>query len=81
MKVRIVLSPDEHSEVAERIQKIFDFWDDLRDSEESGAATWDELERLGQEVKNCLETDSPDVNLAESITAYAMLLITGDLET
>ena len=77
MKVQLVLSPDDPDSDKFRTQRIVDWWNELRICGESGAATWEELDAMEQEVTGKLASRPPDVNRAESITAYAMLLIAG----
>ena len=78
MKAPLVPSLDDPDPLLEvRIRLIVEWWHDLHESGDSGAATWEELDRIEQEVTECLDRRSLDVNRAESLTAYAMLLIAG----
>lgn len=73
----IGLSPDNPDPVQERIRQIVDFWNELDCCGESGETTWGVLEELRLEVTECLDRTPPCVNKAESLTAYALLLMTG----
>ena len=77
MKAQLVPSSGDPFALEARIQRIVDWWHDLHEGGDSGAATWEELERIEQEVTGCLDRRSLDVDRAESVTAYAMLLIAG----
>lgn len=77
MKMQLVSLPDEPPSEGFRTQLITEFWGHLHDGADSGAATWEELDRLEQEVTGCLAQKPPDILSAESLTAYAMLLISG----
>lgn len=80
MRVQLVSSLGDPSRDSFCIQQIAEWWSELRVCGESGAATWEELDALEQEVTDCLARKLPDVNRAESLTAYAMLLIAGCTE-
>ena len=71
------LSTDNPDSVEQRIRLVVDFWNQLDCCGESGATTWGVLEELRLEVTECLDRGPPDLNKAESLTAYAMLLVTG----
>jgi hypothetical protein len=71
------LSPDEPPSHENRRQKIINFWNGLRTDGDSGETTWDVLEPLERQATEYLDDDPPDLRAAESITAYAALLIAG----
>jgi len=71
------LSPGDPDPIEDRIRRIVDFWNELDCCGEPGATTWGVLEGLRLEVTECLDGAPPDVNKAESLTAYALLLMTG----
>jgi hypothetical protein len=77
MKPQLVSLPDDPGDLGNRSQPLVDFWNALRISGDSGATTWEELEKLEHEVTDCLAGQMPDVERAESLTARAMLLIAG----
>jgi hypothetical protein len=62
-----------------RLQQVIDFWNGLSCREDAGETTWGVLEDLQAEVSDCLSREPVDLNLAESLTAYAALLISGEL--
>ena len=70
------LSPDEPN-IEARCQQIVDFWNELRTCGDPGETTWEVLEPLERQATECLDDDPPDIRGAESITAYAALLIAG----
>jgi hypothetical protein len=72
------LSPPSRGRFGERIQEISDFWSALRVSDELGAANWTVLEPLERQVTEALSHNPPNLAKAESLTAEAMLLITGN---
>ena len=71
------LSPAEPTEYGRKRRLIYDFWAALYDDGDPGAATWEALDRLRDRVTTALGRRPPDVRLAESLTARAALLITG----
>lgn len=81
MKAQLVSLPDDPGDQGNRLQQIVDFWNALRISGDSGATTWEELEKLEHEVTDCLTRQSPDVDGAESLTGRAMLLLAGCSES
>lgn len=81
MKTQFASWPDNPGSEGERLQLVVDWWNSLRDCGESGATTWEELEKLEQEVTECLARDEPDIEQAESLTAKAILLIAGCTES
>jgi hypothetical protein len=77
MRAQLKPLSDDPGDESDRLRQVVDWWNALRICGDSGAATWEEIERLEREVTDCLAKQSPDVNRAESLTAYAMLLIAG----
>lgn len=77
MNVRLERSLDDPNRVDSRQRMIAEWWSELRICGESGATTWEDLELLEREVTDCLALDPPDVCHAESLTALAMLRISG----
>jgi hypothetical protein len=65
--------PNEADEVA----LISDFWNQLRITEEVGAATWEALEVLERKTTECLAARPRDIGRARRYTAEAILLISG----
>ena len=59
---------------------IVDFWNRLRVCDETGKTSWEVLEPLEREVTECLSSSPRDLGRAWSITAKAMLLITGQYD-
>ena len=80
MCAQLDLSPDEADTAEVRIRLMVDWWNDLRVCDDSGATTWEELDKLEREVTDCLAKKPLDVNRVEALTAYAMLLIAGCTE-
>jgi hypothetical protein len=77
MNARIVSLPDEPETETFRIQRIVDWWNELRVTDETGATTWEELGEFERQVTDCLAMRPRDISRAESLTANAMLLIAG----
>ena len=77
MATQLDLSPDGKEALEVRLRQVVDWWNDLRLGDDPGATTWEVLENLEREVTQCLERRPRDLNKAESLTAYAMLLIAG----
>jgi hypothetical protein len=69
--------PEEPEPQELRLQRIIDFWNPLRVSGDTGATTWDVLGPLERQVTEYLDSASPDIQRAESLTAQAGLLIEG----
>jgi hypothetical protein len=71
-------SPGGASSEVQRLNQICEFWELLdTDGAKPGETTWRELEALNAEVTKALRRVPMDVTLAETLTAYAALLITG----
>ena len=60
-----------------RIQWIVDFWTLLFIGEDAGETNWYELEALQTQVTDSLAANPQDVTRAETLTAYAAMLIGG----
>lgn len=75
------LLPGESPEYEWRLKLINDFWSDLYDGEDSGAATWEALDCLKDRVTMALRSPTPNICLAESITAQAAWMIAGQRES
>jgi hypothetical protein len=60
-----------------RIENLKRFWTDLSMSGDAGCTTWDVLDLLRDRVTEYLMRDPPDLLRAESLTADALLRITG----
>jgi hypothetical protein len=71
------LLPEELSESLHRRKLITEFWDALDCEGDSGAATWEALDRVRERVRTALLQRPPDICLAESLTAEAALMIAG----
>jgi len=69
--------PEEPTEYERKHRLIIEFWAALYDEGDAGAATWEALDRLRDRVTTALRMRSPDIRLAESLTARAAMLITG----
>ena len=69
--------PEDPRTFEARLQQIVDFWNELRNSGDTGATTWEVLGPLEQQVTEYLDSDSPDITWAESLTAQAALSISG----
>lgn len=74
------LSSDSPQKPDATIQAIIEFWNGLRICDESIATTWEVLGSLESRVTECLYRKPPDIDLAESLTAKAALLIAGFTE-
>jgi hypothetical protein len=75
--VFVELSPDDPPTTDARRQQLIEFWNELRTCGNSGATTWEVLESLERQVTECLDQYPPDIGAAESLTALAALLMTG----
>jgi len=75
---RNALSPPS-VDVPGRVQALKEFWTELSMSGDAGCTTWDVLDSLRDRVTMCLMLNSPDVLLAEGLTAEAMMRITGQV--
>jgi hypothetical protein len=71
------LSPEEPTEYDRKHRLIIEFWTALYDEGDAGATTWEALDRLRDRVTTALRKRPPDIRLAESLTARAGLLLTG----
>jgi hypothetical protein len=76
-RVFVELSPDNPQATDNRRQKIIFFWNELRTCGNSGATTWEVLESLERQVTEYIDHNPPEIRRAESLTAYAALLIEG----
>jgi hypothetical protein len=62
---------------ADEVALISEFWNQLRITDELGAANWEALQELERKTTECLAVRPPDVARASGYTAKAMLLISG----
>jgi len=60
-----------------RLQQVIDFWNGLSCHGDAGETTWEVLEDLQTQVSDCLSREPVDLERAESLTAYAALLMSG----
>lgn len=65
------------SDEPDEVELISLFWNQLRVTDEFGAATWEALEEFERKVTECLARRPRDLERARSLTAQAMLLISG----
>jgi hypothetical protein len=70
-------SPGGRSERERRKRQVQEFWTQLYVGENPGETTWEELDALHDQVNSALAANPPDVTRAETLTAYAALLMTG----
>ena len=71
------LLPLKPTEYERKHRLITEFWTALYDDGDAGATTWEALDRLRDRVTTALGERPPDLGLAESLTARAAMLITG----
>ncbi|BBO34203.1 hypothetical protein [Lacipirellula parvula] len=72
------LSTEEALALQHRIDRIVAFWGWLRVGDDPGQTSWEELDSLEREVTECLQSGTPaDISRAESLTAQASFLMTG----
>jgi hypothetical protein len=71
--------PDDHESTV-RWERVISFWNDLRVSDKAGETSWEVLENLEREVSECRGQVPPDIGRAESITAKAFFLTTGQCD-
>jgi hypothetical protein len=62
------------------VRQLVEFWNQVRSCDEQGQTSWETLEMLEREVTECLAQQPPDIDRAQSVTAKAMLLITGQYD-
>jgi len=62
---------------ADEVSLISIFWNQLRITDELGAANWEALDKLERKTTECLAARPPDLERARGYTAEAMLLISG----
>ncbi len=67
------LSSDER----ERAKRVATMWNAIDSSSDTGSATREALERLQQEVSDCLYLQPIDPFKAERLTSKALMLISG----
>ena len=78
MKDGARLSPGANQrKTGDRASEISEFWSQINFCEDSGATTWDVLERLQREATEALDQQPPDLKRADAATAEAMLRIAG----
>lgn len=77
MHPRRKLLPEISQEYQRRYKLIQEFWTALYNGGDSGAATWESLDRICDRVTTALRRRPPDICLAERLTAKAALLING----
>ena len=70
-------SPGNSSDLCQRLRLIDDFWQQLFIGGDPGETTWEELESLYRQVQAALRQVPMNVTRAETLTAYAALLMTG----
>jgi hypothetical protein len=62
---------------ADELALISEFWNQLRITDDPGAANWEALEELERKTTECLAARPPDLLRARGYTAEAILLISG----
>jgi hypothetical protein len=62
-----------------RLMRIADSWAMLHISGETGATDWATLDEIEREVTEAMYASPPDIDRAESLTAMAFFLISGDI--
>ena len=75
------LLPDELTRSERRSRLLTEFWTSLDNEGDTGATTWEALDRLRERVTTALLKRPPDFGLAESLTARAALLMAGYRES
>lgn len=70
-------SPGGEDHDALRLDQVQWFWQQLFVGEDSGETTWEELRNLHGDVKRAIAEKPVDLSLAETLTAYAMALMSG----
>ena len=70
-------SPGGGAEDDSRLDQVQWFWQQLFVDEDSGETTWEELRGLHGDVKRAIAVKPADISLAETLTAYAMALMSG----
>lgn len=75
--VTVGLFPGESLTPEERLNEVNSFWDAVFAGDDPGEATWAELQKWHGHVQGALAKVPADLASAESITAYAAILMTG----
>ena len=70
-------SPGDETDVQCRLDQILWFWQQVYIGENPGETTWEELGVLRDQVNSLIACKPPDVTQAETLTAYAMILMVG----
>ena len=70
-------SPGGRTEDTRRLDQIQWFWQQLLVGEDSGETTWEELRELHGDVKRAIAEKPANLSLAETLTAYALALMSG----
>jgi hypothetical protein len=65
----------------DQINDYVEFWQTLLQSDDPGSTTWEVLEYFYYRVSLCLGKSPPEIDLVETLTAQAMLHMTGQLES
>ncbi|MFO7906782.1 MAG: hypothetical protein R6U98_29270 [Pirellulaceae bacterium] len=69
--------PGALSERRDQIDFIVEFWNALRSDDDFGSTTWEVLDDFERQVSECLDSEPPDIDGAEHLTARAMLMMSG----
>jgi hypothetical protein len=70
-------SPGGKPDLEWRLHQIRVFWEQLYVGGNPEETSWQELDALHDQVMKAITATPPDVSLAETLTAYAGLLMTG----
>jgi hypothetical protein len=70
-------SPGDRSDAEFRWHQILAFWELVSVGKEPGETNGEELATLRDEVFMVLASEPPDISHAETLTAYAALLLAG----
>ncbi len=71
------LPPEDARALDAQWGRILAFWGDVDASDDTGQTTRDVLDQLRSEVMECLRRAPPDIGRAESFSAKAYHLMTG----
>jgi len=77
MNIIVDPSPGDEAGIGSRHDQVSWFWEQLYAGNDPGETTWEELDSLHDQVTKALACVPADVSQAETLTAYAMWLMSG----
>jgi hypothetical protein len=68
------LSPED------RLRLVAEFWNELQTDGDYGKADQVVVDKISQQVTDAMSQNPPDISRAESLTAYALHLLAGNID-